>query len=146
MASPDHIFPITTIGKAPDTNEVLLSGRAVVAKKEILRIPANPQLLQSMSLWWPLITGALTMCAVSTLRKGLPAMGVDTWQDIMKSLLPLYSAWDAEKRVNMQAEVADECTDIEVGRYLAALLIGDVAAHLGPSIFCVLHYLLGDFL
>ena len=75
-------------------------------------------------MWWPLITGALPTTSVATLRKGLPAVGIETWSDIMNNLVLQYPSWDNNKKAEFQAEVADESPDIAVGRYLANLVMG----------------------
>jgi hypothetical protein len=123
-ACPNNVFPITAVGRAPDTTEVLLAGRVVASNKEILRIPSNPALLRSISMWWPLITGTLPETSVSTLRKGLPAYSIEPWTDIMKALVDQYPGWDVEQRNLFQAGVADETPDPEVGKYFAQLLRG----------------------
>ena len=54
-----------------------------------------------------------------TLRKGMPAMGIDSWSDIGAWLLSQYGVREEDKRNLFQAEVADESPDLKVGRFLA---------------------------
>lgn len=55
--------------------------------------------------------------------------------DILGWLTTQYTSWDDEKRILFQSEVADEVPDIEVGRFLAALSMGDTVCSLTEKVF-----------
>lgn len=117
-ASPKHAFPVTAVGRAADSAEVIVSARIPATKKEVHRIPANSGLLRSLSVWWPMITGGLPATSLATLKKGLPAVGVETWQEVLGWVLAQYPQWDDDKKILFQAEVGDLSPDVEVGRFI----------------------------
>ena len=136
-ALPTHVFPITAVGRAPDTLDNIVSARVVQSKKEVHRIPANSGLIRSMSMWWPMFTGSLPVTSLATLKKGYPALGTNTYAELVSWLISEYSVWDEEKRILFQAEVADEAPDPEVGRYVATMLMG-VSLVNGGCVSCIL--------
>jgi hypothetical protein len=126
-ASADHAFPVMSVGKLPDSGEVVVTARIAATKKDVHRIPVTGGILQSMSLFWPMLTLALPGPSMATLRLALPNLGIDSWVDITGWIATQYPSWDDDAKHLFHGDVADEITVQDIRDYLANLFIGELA-------------------
>ena len=123
---PRHVFPLISVGKTPDTGELVLAAKLYgKEKKEVHRIPYSASIITGACTFFPTFMGMLPATSLATLAVSAPDMKVGDWRSWGDWFTANWPKWSPDARVLWQAEVCDQVRDIDLQMQWSAMAIDE---------------------